>query len=442
MELKDKTKVIFHDGLTSIGGTLIEIIYGNSRIFFDFGMTFDPSLDEGEEKFNILLEKGSINDIPNLYDSRIYKNRMGIKNNEDPLITAVFISHIHLDHSKLINFIDPDIPIYMSKDSKALLESLNIKNDFVLPFDELQEMGDRTTRDIDGLEYGETVKIGDIKVKAVRVDHDAYGAVGFIIETPDGKISYTGDIRLHGYRKEDILNFCDQGKNTDLLIMEGVSVSNHEIGSPEEEAGMTSEKEVLEKFSQILEENKNRQITFNYYIANIERIKNLVEVVKDHREIVLEAYHAKVLKDMTGIEVKYYKLDDFDYGLDTDKKIEFGELLSDEKRFLWQLETDVLRYISKLKPYGLFIHSDGPPLGPYDPKFEELLSELDKVSVEFLEVRCSGHAYTTDLMKIISKIRPKTLAPIHSFNPQRLFNIYGLRILPERKEEFILKNGG
>lgn len=441
MESKAKTKVIFHDGLTVIGGTLIEVIYGNSRIFFDFGMTYDPSLDEGEEKFKILLEKESINDVPNLYDPRIYNLRTGIIQNERDIKTAVFVSHVHLDHSKLINFVDPDIPVYMSKDSKSLLESLNIKNDFILPFDELQKMGNRTTRDIEGLEYGETVEIGDIKVKAVRVDHDAYGAVAFIIDTPDGKISYSGDIRLHGYRKEDTLNFCAQARNTDLLIMEGVSASNYEIGSPEENKKV-NEEEVLKKFLKILEENKDKQITFNYYVANIERIKNLVEVVKDYREIVLEAYHAKVLKDMTGIEVKYYQLDDFDYGLDTDKKIEFEELLLDEKRFLWQLETDALRYISKLKPYGLFIHSDGPPLGQYDPEYEKFLNELEKACVEFLEVRCSGHAYTTDLMKIISKIRPKTLAPIHSLNPQRLFNIYGERILPERGEEFILKNGG
>lgn len=437
MESKAKTKVIFHDGLTVIGGTLIEVVYGKSRIFFDFGMTFDPALDEGEERFDVLLRRGSINDIPNLYDPRIYKNKKGIRKDEGDFETGVFISHVHLDHSKLINFIDPEIPVYMSKDSKALIESLNIKNDFILPLEKSQKSEKKNIRDIKGLDYGQSINIGDIKIKILRVDHDAYGASAFIINTPDIEISYTGDIRLHGYRRKDTLNFCKEAENTDLLIMEGVSVSNHEVGEPEEEKYKTNEEEVLKKFVEILKNNKNKQITFNYYIANIERIKNLVEVVKDYREIVLEAYHAKVLKDMTGIETKYYKLDDIDYGLDETKRVDYNELLEDEKRYLWQLETDALRYISKLKPYGIFIHSDGPPLGAYDPEYEKFLEELDKACVEFLEARCSGHAYTTDLIKIISKIKPKILAPIHSFNPQRLFNIYGERILPERGEEFI-----
>ena len=30
------------------------------------------------------------------------------------------------------------------------------------------------------------------------VDHDAYGACGLLIETPEMKIAYSGDLRLHG----------------------------------------------------------------------------------------------------------------------------------------------------------------------------------------------------------------------------------------------------
>ena len=33
------------------------------------------------------------------------------------------------------------------------------------------------------------------------VDHDAYGACGLLIETPEMKIAYSGDLRLHGYRE-------------------------------------------------------------------------------------------------------------------------------------------------------------------------------------------------------------------------------------------------
>ena len=57
------------------------------------------------------------------------------------------------------------------------------------------------------------------------VDHDAYGACGLLIETPDLVISYTGDIRLHGYRKDATLNFCKESEKCDVLLIEGVRVS-------------------------------------------------------------------------------------------------------------------------------------------------------------------------------------------------------------------------
>ena len=39
MVLKDKkTKITFHNGILTIGGTIIEIVYEDSHIFFDFGV--------------------------------------------------------------------------------------------------------------------------------------------------------------------------------------------------------------------------------------------------------------------------------------------------------------------------------------------------------------------------------------------------------------------
>ena len=38
-----KTKITFHSGVLTIGGTIIEIEYEDSHIFFDFGSEFNPS---------------------------------------------------------------------------------------------------------------------------------------------------------------------------------------------------------------------------------------------------------------------------------------------------------------------------------------------------------------------------------------------------------------
>ena len=50
MVSKDKTVVTFHSGILTIGGTVIEVSYGNSHIFFDFGTEFRPELDLPDEQ--------------------------------------------------------------------------------------------------------------------------------------------------------------------------------------------------------------------------------------------------------------------------------------------------------------------------------------------------------------------------------------------------------
>ena len=51
------------------------------------------------------------------------------------------------------------------------------------------------------------IKVGEIEVEIVPVDHDAYGAAALLIRTPDHFIAYTGDLRLHGYHPERTKEF-------------------------------------------------------------------------------------------------------------------------------------------------------------------------------------------------------------------------------------------
>ena len=52
------------------------------------------------------------------------------------------------------------------------------------------------TREMIGLNKT-MIKVGEISVEIVPVDHDAYGASALLIRTPDHFITYTGDLRLH-----------------------------------------------------------------------------------------------------------------------------------------------------------------------------------------------------------------------------------------------------
>lgn len=427
MVLKDKkTKITFHNGILTIGGTIIEIAYEDSHIFFDFGSEYNPAAKVQPTDLQGLLDEKLVPYLNNIYDPSIPLK--GYQSKEDDFKhTAVFLSHVHLDHSKIVNYLNPKIPMYTLEGTKSLLNTLNINNDFLFPF---HEKRNSNTRDIIGVKDNEIIEVGKIKVKVMPVDHDAYGACGLLIKTPDLVISYTGDIRLHGYRKEDTLNFCKESNNCDVLLIEGVSVSFQDFDDDVSHEEICSEPKLLDKINEIVKNNPTKQITFNYYISNIERILNIIKT--NPRTVVLDAYYSYVVKEATGYESYYYQLDDKDYGLDEKFKIEFEELLNDEKRFFWQLDTLAIKYIDKLKKGGIYIHSNATPLGEFDPAYNPFVEKFKKNNIEFIKASCSGHAHPNDLIQIINLIKPKLLVPIHSYRPERLYNESGDVLLPEK----------
>ena len=422
-----ETKLVFHNGMRTIGGTLVEIIYKKNHIYFDFGSIYNPSAPIQPTDLQGLLDEEMAVFTDNIFDPAIplsgYVSKPDAFEN-----TAVFLSHMHLDHSKLINYLNPTIPLYTLEGTKSLLETLNINNDFIFPL--ANPVNNETVREITGVKDYETVSIGEIKVKLLPVDHDAFGACGMIITTPDLVISYTGDIRTHGYRKEDTLRFCEESRECDVLISEGVSISFSEIDEVQEH--MESEPELTQTINDTIANNPNKQITFNYYISNVERIANIIKSCK--RKVVLDAYYAYVLKKAMDVDAYYYALDGKDYGLNPNLAIDFQILLKDTNEFFWQLDTQAMKYFHQLREDGIYIHSNASPLGEFDPAYAPFVEGFSEKNITFILLPCSGHAYPQDLVNIVQLIKPKLLVPIHSFHPERLPNIHGDILLPEKNQ--------
>lgn len=430
MVLKGKTKITFHSGILTIGGTVIEIAYQDSHIFFDFGTEFRPELTLPDEQLQTLVDNGLVPNLNHVYDPRLNYLYQG---NDDQTYrhTAVFLSHVHLDHSKMINYLDPAIPLYTLKESKDILNFLNREGDFLLPspFEDKH-----VTRPMIGLEKNAMVQIGEIQVEIVPVDHDAYGASALLIRTPDAFLTYTGDLRLHGHNSEDTKRFCEKAKHTDVLMMEGVSISFPERVDDPTQIKILSEEDLIQQIVALVLANPHRQITFNGYPANILRFAKLIDA--SPREVVLEAKMAALILEVLGKQVPYYYLpsEQTIQQLDTQLEVSYESLLMDSSEYLFQ----VVEGFDKLMPQGLYIHSDAQPLGDFDPSYQVFLEMLAKQQIEFVRLACSGHAFPNDLKQIIAWIEPKCLVPIHTLHPEKLENPYGERILPHRGETLTL----
>ena len=431
MTLKDKTTVTFYNGLNTIGGPMIEVAYGKSHVLFDLGEVYRPELNLPDESYQTLIQNKLIGDVPNFYDPKITGKKIDTDRWEH---SAAYMSHLHLDHSKAMNLLAPEIPLYAGPITAHMLPALNEKGDFLLP---VAGHKSNYTRSIIAAEYKKPIHVGDITLEIWPSDHDAYGATGLIITTPDKKISYTGDIRLHGYHPDWVHEYLTASKGCDLFISEATGVSWPEEKNDkdsEEFTGPKNEKELTEDIVNLQKENPNRQITFNTYPTNVER---LLRIIADSpRKVVLYAERAHLLKESFKKDYPYYYLpgDKKFTDLKPELEVSYSDLLDDDHKYLWQAVSD----FDRLQKGGLYIHSNAEPLGDFDPAYKPFVEQFAKDGIEYKALRCSGHADEKELKEIISEVQPAILIPVHTLHPELEENPYGKRILPKRGQTITL----
>jgi ribonuclease J len=124
------TKLIFFGGVNEIGGNKVLIEDGDTRIFLDFGMSFNqvskyyteflqPRTCSG---LGDLIELGIIPNLKGIYRNDLLKHE-GMPLTEEPTIDGVFVSHAHADHSWNIALLHPEIPIYCGFTCKLMLKA-------------------------------------------------------------------------------------------------------------------------------------------------------------------------------------------------------------------------------------------------------------------------------------------------------------------------------
>jgi ribonuclease J len=220
--VKPITTLTFYGGVDEIGGNKILLQDRDTRVFFDFGMSFSqkklfyspPFLSPRSEKS--LQELGILPKIEGLYKF----------DKTPPQADAVFISHGHLDHTAYLSFIKREIPVYCGETTKTILETLGEvrRADLEFKVDDIDFHAFRT---------GDKIKVGNLEVEPVHVDHSVPGAYGFVIYTSNGAVVYTGDFRDHGAKPQMTQDFIDASQAaqpiavvTEATNMTGASVSN------------------------------------------------------------------------------------------------------------------------------------------------------------------------------------------------------------------------
>jgi len=349
------TSLTFHGGISTIGGNCVIVEESNTRIMFDNGMCFSS---EGAYYKDFLsprtnndlrdyLKLGLIPEIPGIYgkekiydvcledaDSKseyLFKANLisyedYIEDNSAPYISALFLSHAHLDHVRNIMFMAPEIPIYCSEITKRLLEIICDLSDYDFLNYSYREKGERSDRSffpgsiykkkskkkrfLETIAPNEPLEIpegkGIFKIEGYPVDHSVPGAMAFKVTTKSGKtIIYTGDIRFHGHDhekkiSEDFLNKV--GSNTDILITEGTRIDDDTE---------VSESDVYRNIIASLEKDKNlskKLIIASFPWKSISRFLTVHQIAKDlNRVLVIQpklAYTIHNLQNFDSLMIK------------------------------------------------------------------------------------------------------------------------------------------
>jgi len=272
-------KLIIHRGAREIGGNCVELRTDNSRILVDFGM---PLVDRERERFDSRVMQGK--SVAQLQELGILPSIEGLYRGTRRSIDAILISHAHMDHYGLLDYADPEIPVYLSRGARELVEITDL---FVR-----RKTRDWTTRPA---EPRKPITFGDFKITPYLVDHSAFDARAFLIEADGRRVFYSGDFRGHGRKSVLFRRMIDHPlKNIDCLLMEGTMLGRgNQVYKNEEE--------VEKRITEILAESKT--ITFLFTSSqNIDRLVSAYRAcLKTDSILAIDLYTALILDKLNAI---------------------------------------------------------------------------------------------------------------------------------------------
>ena len=214
-----------------IGGCITVISTDNTKIVIDFG----ESLPGAQVVKNIEFDWEKEN------------------------VDAVFFTHYHGDHIGRFMEIPDNVKLYMGEVTWKVLKNLYtaLREETIV-----KHLDNRSN--VFFIKPNDAIEVGDIVVTPYSVDHSAFDAYMFLVETPDKNILHTGDYRDHGHRGHIKKNGKDMNvmlevircyvrdfgrRKIDVLITEGTMMGDRKNDKRYSEKMMLEDaKELFKKY--------------------------------------------------------------------------------------------------------------------------------------------------------------------------------------------------
>jgi ribonuclease J len=371
-------------------GLKFVVDYGGARAMFEMGVEHAP----GAMPFSLGLGPRPGRELLDLQAVGMAPRGTGVLGGWDRR-TSLFLSHLHLDHVALVQHVHSDVPVYYPERMEPLREGC-VRSGYL------------GWRDPPGTQVPDRgrVRVGDIEVEFVAVDHDLPGATGFLVRTPDQSLAFTGDHRWHGFHPEVTERFAEAARGTGVLLQEAVSLGWDPPVEPAPGIVLDleqSEEDVVDAFGDVLDRARGL-VVVNLYPMNRLRVHAFgAACAARGRVLVMERQAAAIADWPLVLE-------------------EAGAVLHNPGRYCVQLEFGSLPNLIDLRPPAgsVYVHSNGTPLGPFDPAYQVMLAWVRALGLELVSLGSSGHSRPADLRRMVEAVRPGVVLPVHTRRPAAL----------------------
>lgn len=412
-------RYIIHRVHHEIGGMCIEVAANDgTRILLDLGMPLVAE-DGGEYPFDTpqrstaaLLKQGVLRPVQGLYDGA-----------EAPSVSAIIISHGHLDHWGLVHHAHRDIPVYGSNGTAAIIDIGRVFSPDSARPERIHPLPD------DGL------TVGSMRVTAIPVDHAAPDSRALLVEADGQRLLYTGDFRAHGrtgFRYDRMLE-DERLRDADWLLIErttlGVSGSGH---------GLQSEADVEESLVKLMGQHPDNMLVVVASGQNVDRLVSCFRAARrSGRQLVIDPYQAYVLHRLATLSKNIPQFDWHDVrisfsphqvdrmfaaGLENlvcrmgrDAKVSSDELAASPSRFL----------LCARGNYGVtkLLDKIGADRIQLTWSMWEGYWKRDRSPIREWAARCGcsthfvhsgGHAWPNDLARLVDALQPKETVWVHT----------------------------
>lgn len=425
-------RVIIHRGTHEIGGSCVELQAGGTRILLDMGMPLQdrsgrPYGEIGGPRLRTVdqgVRDGLLPEVAGLYKG------------DEPGFDGVLLSHYHLDHTGIVKWAHPSIPVYCGRVCARLtrlMDTVDCSINSSPPWKPAVAPKEVTV--------GKRFEIGPFRITPFLNDHSAFEAFSFLVECGGKRLFYTGDLRKHGPIGAKTYAYLRQRlpRGIQALLLEGTMLSRPS------RPRIATEAEVGAEMRRVIGQHKQGLVLCSLSASNVSRIVELYKAtVSSRRLFVMDAYmavimetckatarlpdfrwptvrvlylggHAKIAGDAWGDwkligEMKYAK-----------NRVTFEDMAREPGKYVLPFRPGLMPHLDKLPALlkgGLHLYSlwegyrSQPPYAP-------VREFLDRHGIPTVTgVHVSGHAYVEDLRELADIVAPDAIVPIHTAHPE------------------------